>query len=76
MDSKSIGANQVGAVVESMNILSTFPNFIYFHVDSNLLCLYVLRGPRLEFPHPEKTGRGPVSTRLVFLVQRKLIGAL
>ena len=28
------------AAIESMNILSTFQNFIYFQVDSNLLFLY------------------------------------
>ena len=32
--------NQVRAVVESMNILSTFQNCIYFQVDSNLLFSY------------------------------------
>ena len=34
---------------------------------SFLISSWVLVGPRLEFPHLEKTGRGPVSTRLVFL---------
>ena len=43
---------------------------------SFLMSSWVLVGPGLEFPHLEKTGRGPVSTRLVFLVQKKLIGAL
>ena len=33
-------------------------------------------GPGLEFPNIEKTGRGAVSTRLVFLGQKKLIMAL
>ena len=33
-------------------------------------------GPGLEFPNIEKTGRGAVSNRLVFLGQKKLIGAL
>ena len=33
-------------------------------------------GPELEFPDTEKTGRGTVSTRLVFLGQKKVIGAL
>ena len=33
-------------------------------------------GPGLEFPNIEKTGRGAVSTRLVFLCQKILIGAL
>ena len=33
-------------------------------------------GPELEIPHLEKIGRGPVSPRLVFLCQKKLIGAL
>ena len=32
--------------------------------------------PGLEFPNIEKAGRGTVSTRLVFLGQEKLIGAL
>ena len=41
MNRRNIGVNQVRAVVESMNILiSTFHNFIYFQVDSNLLFLY------------------------------------
>ena len=36
-----LGVNQIRGVVESMNILSsTFQNFIYFQVDSNLLFLY------------------------------------
>ena len=43
---------------------------------SFLISSWVLVGPGLEFPHLEKTGRGPVSTRLVFLVQKKLIVAL
>ena len=43
---------------------------------SFLISSCVLVGPRPEFPHLEKTGRGLVSTRLVFLVQKKLIGAL
>ena len=30
-------------------------------------------GPGLEFPNMEKTGRGAVNTRLVFLGQKKLI---
>ena len=33
-------------------------------------------GPELEFPNIEETGRGAVSTLLVFLGQKKLIGAL
>ena len=33
-------------------------------------------GPVLEFPNIEKTGRGTVSIRLVFLAQKKLIGVL
>ena len=32
--------NQIRAVVESMDILSTCQNFIYFQVDTNLLFLY------------------------------------
>ena len=43
---------------------------------SFLISSWVLVGPRLEFPLLEKTDGGPVSTRLVFLVQKKLIGAL
>ena len=43
---------------------------------SFLISSWVLVGHGLEFPHLEKTGRGLVSTRLVFLVQKKLIGAL
>ena len=43
---------------------------------SFLISSWVLLGPGQEFPHLEKTGRGPVSARLVFLVQKKLIGAL
>ena len=41
---------------------------------SFLISSWVLVGPGLEFPLLEKTGGGPVSTRLVFLVQKKLIG--
>ena len=33
-------------------------------------------GPGLEFPNIDKTVRGTVSTRLVFLGQKKLIGTL
>ena len=43
---------------------------------SFLISSWVLVGPRLEFPDIEKTGRGTVSTRLVFLGQKKLIEAL
>ena len=43
---------------------------------SLLILSWILVGPGLEFPHLEKTGRVPVSTRSVFLVQKKLIGAL
>ena len=43
---------------------------------SLLISSWVLVGPGLEFPLLEKTGGGPVSTRLVFLFQKKLIGAL
>ena len=32
--------------------------------------------PGLEFNNIEKTGRGTVGTRLVFLGQKKLIGAM
>ena len=37
---------------------------------------WVQVGPGLEFPNIEKTGRDTVSIRLVFLGQKKLIGAL
>ena len=43
---------------------------------SFLISNLFLVGPGLEFPHIEKTVRGAVSTRLVFLGQKKLIGAL
>ena len=43
---------------------------------SFLFLSWVLVKPGLEFPNIEKTGRGTVSTRLVFLGQKKLIGAL
>ena len=43
---------------------------------SFLISSWVLVRPGLEFPNTEKTGRGAVSTRLVFLGQKKLIGAL
>ena len=49
------------------------------HVENSLPILissWVLVGPGLEFPNIEKTGRGTVSTRLLFLGQKKLIGAL
>ena len=42
---------------------------------SFLISSWVLVGPGLEFPNIEKTGRVAVSTRLVFLDQKKLIGA-
>ena len=43
---------------------------------SFLISSWVLVGPGLEFPNIEKNGRGTVRTRLVFLGQKKLIGAL
>ena len=43
---------------------------------SFLISNWVLVGPGLEFPNIEKTGRGTVSTRLVFLGQKILIGVL
>ena len=43
---------------------------------SFLISSWVLVGPGPEFPYIEKTGRGTVSTRLVFLGQKKLIGVL
>ena len=45
-----------------------FPIFPYFKLGSS--------APVLKFPNIEKTGRGAVSTRLVFLDQKKLIGSL
>ena len=43
---------------------------------SFLISSWVQVGPGLEFPNIEKTGRGTVRTRLVFLGQKKLIGSL
>ena len=43
---------------------------------SFLISNWDLVRPRIEFPNIEKTGRGPVSTRLLFISQKKLIGAL
>ena len=43
---------------------------------SFLISSWVLVGPGLEFPDIEKTGRGTVSTWLVFLGKKKLKGAL
>ena len=43
---------------------------------SFLISSWVLVGPGLEFPNIGKTGMGAVSTRLVFLGQKKLLGAL
>ena len=43
---------------------------------SFLISSWVLVGPGIEFPNIEKTCRGAISTRLVFLGQKKLIGAL
>ena len=43
---------------------------------SFLISSWVQVWPRLEFPNIEQIGRGSVSTRLVFLGQKKLIGAL
>ena len=54
-----------------LNTLSRVEIFLSFLISS-----WVLVGPGLEFPNIEKTGRGAVSTRLVFLGQKKLIGAL
>ena len=43
---------------------------------SFLISRWVLVGPGLEFPNREKIGGGDVSPQLVFLGQKKLIGAL
>ena len=51
----------------------------FTHVEislSSLISSWVLVGPGLEFLNIEKTGRGTASTRLVFLGQNKLVGAL
>ena len=61
-------APSVGAV-----LISTVP---VWSPSSFHILRWVLVGPGLEFPNIEKTGRGTLSTRLVFLDQKKLIGAL
>ena len=54
----------------SLDYFSLYSVVIFTRVEialSFLISSWVLVGPGLEFPHLEKTSRGPVSTRLVFI---------